>query len=203
MQRVTKVSQPAVSTRRRDDHAMTTTRLTPVEHPTPEVLELYDRGGLRSPDGSTLNIFATLANHPALLKRWLVFATHVLTKSTLPARDRELAILRVGVRCDSRYEFAQHYVIAQACDITTDEIERVKRGPDDGGWSAFDAALLRAVDELHDSSRLGDVTWSTLSQRYTNEQMLDLIFTIGNYHLVSFSLNSCDVAIDDGVADTL
>ena len=37
-----------------------------------------------------INIFATLAHHPKLMKRWLVFGNHVLAKSTLPARDREL-----------------------------------------------------------------------------------------------------------------
>ena len=62
---------------------MDTPRIPPVTNPSPEVVELYERGGLRAPDGSTLNIFATLANHPALLKRWLVFATHVLSKNTL------------------------------------------------------------------------------------------------------------------------
>ena len=38
----------------------------------------------------TLNVFATFAHHPKLMKRWLVFGNHVLAKSTLPARDREL-----------------------------------------------------------------------------------------------------------------
>src|SRR5262249_15300331 len=47
----------------------------------------------------TLNIFGTLARHPKLLKRWLVFGNHVLAKSTLSARDRELLILRAGWRC--------------------------------------------------------------------------------------------------------
>ena len=32
-----------------------------------------------------LNIFTTLAHHPKLLKRWLVFGGHVLAKSSLPA----------------------------------------------------------------------------------------------------------------------
>jgi 4-carboxymuconolactone decarboxylase len=182
---------------------MITPRIHPVTDPTPNVVELYERGGLRAPDGSTLNIFATLANHPALLKRWLVFAAHVLAKNSLTPRDRELAILRVGVRCNSRYEFAQHHVIAQQSDITVDEIERVKIGPHHPAWSELDAALLRAVDELHDDSRIGDHTWAVLAQAYSTEQLLDLIFTVGNYHLVSFALNSCGVQIDEGIPDTL
>jgi len=178
-------------------------RIPPVTDPSPEVAELYERGGLRAPDGSTLNIFATLANHPALLKRWLVFATHVLSKSTLSPRDRELAILRVGVRCRSRYEFAQHAVIARRSDISDEEIERVKAGPDDPAWSAHDAALLRAVDELHDDSRIGDRTWATLAETYSHEQLIDLVFAIGGYHLVSFALNSFGVELDAGIDDAL
>ena len=94
-------------------------------------------------------------------------------------------------------------MIAQRCDITVDEIDRVKAGPDHPAWSPFDAALLRAVDELHDDSKISGVTWATLADRYDTEQMLDLIFTVGNYHLVSMALNSCGVQLDDGIPDTL
>ena len=36
--------------------------------------------------GEVPNIFKTLAHHPDLMRRWLVFANHVLFKSTLPVR---------------------------------------------------------------------------------------------------------------------
>src|SRR5215813_10852378 len=93
-------------------------------------------------DGKPLNIFATLAHHPGLMKRWLVFGTHVLAKSTLPARDRELAILRIGWLCRAEYEWGQHVQIARGVGIADDEIERVAAGPDAPGWSAGEAALL-------------------------------------------------------------
>lgn len=182
---------------------MDTPRIPPITDPSPEVIELYERGGMTAPDGSTLNIFATIAHHPKLMKRWLVFAAHVMSKNSMPARDRELAILRVGVRCASPYEFAQHVVIAAQCGITPQEIDQVRVGPADTGWSTFDAALLAAVDELHDNGRVGDPTWATLAAQYSTEQMLDLLFTVGNYHLVSFVLNSCGVQIDEGIDDLL
>jgi len=182
---------------------MTEPRIKPVSDPTPDVLELYERGGMRAPDGSTLNIFATLAHHPALLKRWMVFAAHVMSKNTLSPRDRELLILRVGVQCQAPYEFGQHVVIAQRCDITLGEIDQVRVGPGHPAWTPLEAALLQAVDELHHSSRIGDSTWATLSEHYSVEQMLDVIFTVGNYHLVSFALNSCGVELDAGIDDLL
>jgi alkylhydroperoxidase family enzyme len=174
-------------------------RLSPITHPSTEVVELFDKAGVRGPDGSTLNIFGTLAHHPALLRRWLVFATHVMAKNSLSPRDRELLILRTGWRCRSQYEFSQHAVIALTCGLTADEVERTKRDLDEDGWGDHDAALLTAADELHDGARIGDVTWATLATRLDERQLLDVIFTVGNYHVVAFALNSCGVQLDDGV----
>src|SRR6187431_3817343 len=73
-----------------------------------EIRELME--GLQR-DGQVYNIFTTLAWHPQLLKRWLVFAGHVLSKSTLPPREREIAILRMGWLCRAEYEFGHHVAI--------------------------------------------------------------------------------------------
>ncbi len=181
----------------------TSPRLAPVTDPDADVIELYERGGMRAPDGSTLNIFATLAHHPALLRRWLVFASHVLAKSSLSPRDRELLILRTGWRCRSQYEFSQHAVIARRSDITDDEIAATKAPVDAHQWSDHDAALLRAADELHDDACLSDATWATLRIAYSDEQLLDAIFAVGNYHLVSMLLNSAGVQLDEGVEPAL
>ena len=148
-----------------------------------------------------LNIFGTLGHHPDLLRRWLVFATHVLSKSTLSPHDRELLILRTGWNCRSRYEFAQHVVIARACGITDAQIEAVRLGPDARSWSASDRVLLRAADELHTASSLSDATWEALSAAWSVEQVLDIIATVGNYHLVAMFLNATRVALDAGIPD--
>ena len=150
-------------------------------------------------DGNPINIFATLANHPKMLKRWLVFAAHVLSKSTLPARDRELLILRTGWRCRAPYEWGQHVAIGLRSGITEAEIDAIGVGPDHPTWNEFDATLLRAADELHDDAYISDATWATLAARYSTEQMLDTVAAVGNYTLVSYLLNSCRVALDPGV----
>jgi 4-carboxymuconolactone decarboxylase len=148
---------------------------------------------------SALNIFATFAHHPKLMKRWLVFGNHVLVKSTLPARDRELLILRTGWDCRAPYEWAQHVAIARTIGITDEEIERITDGPDAVGWSAFDAVLLRAADELHSDQSLTDATYAALAEHYDAQQLLDLVSTVGQYTLVSMALNSFRVERDDNV----
>jgi alkylhydroperoxidase family enzyme len=150
-------------------------------------------------DGRTLNIFATLAHHPKLMKRWLVFGSHVLAKTTLPARDRELLILRTGWNCRSPYEWGQHVVIGRDSGLSDDEISRVADGPDAAAWDAFDAVLLRAADELHDDACLTEATYRAVAEHYSNQQLLDLVFTVGQYHVVAMALNSFRVERDDGV----
>ncbi len=81
-------------------------------------------------DRPVLNIFRTLAHHPKLMKRWLVFGSHVLGKSTLPPRARELVILRIGWLCRAEYEWAQHVAIGRSAGLSDEEIERIAEGPD-------------------------------------------------------------------------
>lgn len=156
------------------------------------------RSQLESTD-RVLNIYKTLARHPKLLKRWGVFGTHVLFKSTLPARERELLILRTGWLCQSAYEWGQHVLIGRTSGLTDEEIDRVKEGPDAAGWAPADADLLRAADELHNDSFISDATWNALAERFDTQQMIDVIFAVGQYHTVSMALNTLGVQLDDGI----
>jgi len=145
-----------------------------------------------------LNIFTTLAHHPKLLKRWLVFGGHVLAKTTLPDRERELLILRAGWRCGSEYEFGQHTIIGRNSGLTTEEIARLATDDLDG-WGTSDAVLVRAVDELVADHGVGDETYAALEQVWDDQQIIDLVFTVGQYVLVSMALNTFGVQRDAGV----
>lgn len=147
--------------------------------------------------GSVDNIFRTLAHHPKLLKRWLVFGNHILAKSSLAPRERELAILRVGWLCQAGYEWGQHVLIGRKSGLTDEEIERIPKGPDAPGWSSQDRVILRACDELRGDSFISDATWAELANFYETEQLFDLIFTVGQYNMVSMVLNSLGVQLDD------
>ena len=162
---------------------------------TPEIRELLPRG---VGNGRILAIFTTLARHPKLLKRWLVFGNHVLFKSTIGPRERELAILRVGWLCRAEYEWGQHAVIGRQAGLRDEEIQRVIAGPDAPGWTPLEAAVLRATDELHHDQLIGDATWKELSRYYNVQQTMDLIFAVGQYTLVSMALNTLGVQIEEG-----
>ena len=148
-------------------------------------------------NGQVFNIFKVLAHHPALVKRWTPFAGHILAKQTLPFRDRELLILRIGWLNQAEYEFAQHELIAKRGGVSDADIIRLKDGPKAAGWSEKDAALLQVADDLFDNSVVSDETWEALARHYSTEQLMDAVFTVGQYNLVSWALNSFGVPLDD------
>ena len=74
----------------------------------------------RTPDKAS-NILSTFVHHPALLKEFLKFNVHLLFRSTLPPRERELAILRVAHRTDSEYEWFQHVRMGKNEGLTEQE----------------------------------------------------------------------------------
>lgn len=149
--------------------------------------------------GDVFNIFKTLAHHPDLMRRWLVFANHILGKSTLGVRERELVILRIGYLCQAGYEWGQHVQIARRAGMSDEEIRSAKTGPDTPGLSDLDRLLLTATDELHADAHVSDATWRGLSEHFTTQQLMDLVFTVGQYNLVSMVLNSLGVQLDEGL----
>lgn len=160
-----------------------------------EARAVLERFGTEEP----FNIFKTLCNHPQLLRRWLVFANHVLGKSTLPARERELLILRIGWLCQAGYEWGQHVLIGREAGLSGAEIQRIKQGPEAEGWSEGDRLLLQAVDELHADAHISDVTWAALATEWSTQQLMDIVFTVGQYNMVSMVLNSFGVQPDAGL----
>lgn len=147
--------------------------------------------------GRLYNVHKTLANHPRLLADWLPFATYVLRDNLLPVRDREILILRIGYLCRAEYELAQHARIGKRAGLTDDDLKRIAQGPTAGGLSDHERLLLQAVDELHADAFVSQPTWEGLSKNYSVQQMMDLVFTVGEYNMVSMALNSFGVPFDD------
>lgn len=160
--------------------------------------ERYGRGP--EPGERVLNVTRLWARHPALMDAQRPLQRHLLLDSPLPARLRELAILRIGWLCRSGYELAQHAWMGLDAGLDRGDLQRVPEGPEASGWSPVEAAVLRAVDEMYEDHRVADQTWATLDQHLTVEQLIDLLSVVGRYWTVSVVLNSTGVQLED---DTL
>jgi alkylhydroperoxidase family enzyme len=151
-----------------------------------------------APGGFASNIFATLVRNPGLFRHWLPFGGKLLS-GKIPARERELVILRTAWLCRSTYEWGQHVLVSRSTGVTDDEIARVRLGPDADAWGDFERVLLRAADELHADACIGEETWAALAARYDDKQLIELPMLVGHYHMVAYTLNSLGVQLEPGL----
>lgn len=158
------------------------------------VLSHYKTGDARGMHGLGVQL-----HHPALAKAFLTFNNHVAIASTVSKRVRELLILRISWLRRAEYEFIQHVVLGKRAGLTDAEIERIQRGPDAEGWDPLDAALVRAVDELHADACIGDETWAQLSAHFDRNQLIDIVFAVGCYDVLAMVFKTFGVALEPGV----
>jgi alkylhydroperoxidase family enzyme len=160
-------------------------------------------GGTRSPAGPrrerpASNILGIFSWHPALAKAWFAFNNH-LFHSTLSARDREMATVRIAWLRRGEYEWAQHVRMARSAGLSPEEVDAIMAGPDSPVWGPRDAALLRSVDEMAADHRVSDQTWKRLAEDFDREQLMDLVFTIGAYDLLAVAMNTFGLELDPGL----
>jgi alkylhydroperoxidase family enzyme len=178
-----------------DGDGKTGPRLLPVRNPAPEVAELL--ATMPHVKGRPLNVFATLAHHPRLLKRMNVFGGLFLAHSTIPIREREIVILRTAWRAGSVYEFGQHTLIGRNAGLTPEEIAGLGGAPH--AWPAADRLLVEVADQIHSDAHLDDSTWHALQDGYGDVSAIELIFLAGFYRMLAGFLNTVRVEADDGV----
>ena len=168
--------------------AVTTPRIEPLAPPyPPETQALFDRV---MPEGmEPLLLFRTLASCPRIFPRFM--RAGVLDPGPVAIRDRELVIHRTTARCGAAYEWGVHAAaFARPLELGDAWIRAtVEADADDPIWEPRQAALVRMCDELHDTASISDAAWSDLRRHFDEAQVLELIYTAGLYHAVSFLCN--------------
>ncbi len=141
-------------------------------------------------DADIPEMLLSLLCHADLYEQVANVSLEMMLKGTLPMRDRELAILRTGWLWQAPYEWGEHVALAKRIGISSEEIERVTEGSSAAGWSEHEAALLRAVEELHGDAMISDKSWDTLAKSYEDKQLYELTVLVGQFTLVAFFQNS-------------
>ena len=120
-----------------------------------------------------------------------------LGRGSLPARDREIVILRSAWGSGSEYEFGQHVIIGRRAGLTDDEIGAL--ATEGATWPAHDAALVAVADEVHRDAVVSGATWEALATEYDEQQLIEVILLAGFYRMLAGLLNTVGVERDEGV----
>jgi alkylhydroperoxidase family enzyme len=177
---------------------MPATRIVPLEAPYDDAVAEAFRQFL-PPGMAPLALFRTQAHNPRVLQR--MFAGNLLDPGTIDPRTRELVILRTCARCGSEYEWGVHVALfAKRAALGPADVAATLQAHDThdahNGLAPHEVLLLRAVDQLHDTSTIGDGLWDELAVHYSPAQLLEIIALVGNYHAVSFVANAAKVALE-------
>jgi alkylhydroperoxidase family enzyme len=170
-------------------------RLKPLDDPAPEVVELLAQMPQRG--GKPLNVFATMAHHPRLLKRLNVFGGLFLAHGKISLRDREIVILRTAWRAGSEYEFGQHTLAGRSAGLTDAEVAALAGAGH--AWSEADSLLIGMVDQLASSPRVDGATWSGLLAAYGEAGAIECLMLSGFYRMLAGFINSVEVEREAGV----
>ncbi|MBW2275538.1 MAG: carboxymuconolactone decarboxylase family protein [Deltaproteobacteria bacterium] len=153
-----------------------------------------------SPDGKgPPNILYTIAHHPTLLQPFLGFTATLAMRGVLPRRDSELLALRAAWNCQSPFEWGHHVEYALAEGLSDEEVERIAEGPEHPQWRPGDRLLLTAADELHARQQLSDETFAGLRDAWSDAQIVEITFVVGNYTMLSMVANATGVPLEERV----
>jgi 4-carboxymuconolactone decarboxylase len=170
-------------------------RIEPVDFATatPEIRAMLDpRGSGRGPTG----VFRTVARNSKLYPpRQLVAEYTRRPDKKLTTHVQQLLILRAGWLDRAAYQFSEHTRAGREAGL---DIARVLAGPDAPGWDPFDAALVRATDELHRDDLISDATWNTLAARYSVPELMDVLITVGAYCMIGIPTSTFGVLLEPG-----
>jgi alkylhydroperoxidase family enzyme len=173
-----------------------TPRIEPLPRPAwDDVLTRVLEGSSGGTD-EPMHIFTTLARAPGdLFRRWLGFGGALLG-GTLPARLREVVILRTAYRFDGRYEWAQHIELAERAGVSRPEITALGGDLGTVAWSPLEWGALHAVDETADQGAVSDATWSVLAASLNDGELIELLMLIAHYLMLTTVLRSLRVPLE-------
>lgn len=157
-----------------------------------DVQATFDR--IMPPGVPPLVLFRTLATSPRI---WEKFRSgSLLDRGPVPLRLREVVIGRVCSRCGNEYEWGVHVAFfAERVELTPEQQHATVH--DDAGatcWTEEERTAIRLVDELHDTATISDALWSELGDRFSDDQILELIALCGFYRTVAYFCNGLGLA---------
>jgi 4-carboxymuconolactone decarboxylase len=171
-------------------------RIRPLEPPyEPEIEAILKKWMPPGAETEPLRLFRTLAVHDELASRMRPLGSGVLGHGRVEPREREIVIHRTCARAGAEYEWGVHVLaFGKPVGLDDDQIAATVQGSaEDPVWSEQDALLIRLADELHEACTVSDALWAELAERFSDDQLLELVITAGWYRLLSYVINAAGV----------
>jgi len=167
----------------------------PLPFPTDE--ELPEGVVRRLRDRPPISIYRLIATAPQLLIPWTDLVS-ALYQSTVPARLREIAILRQAACANSLYELHQHGILALSNGLSKEEVALITSSQPVTTLSAAENLVCRMSEQLERSARLDEATFTEARALFDNRQFIELVTVISFYCCVARFLNATRLNVESG-----
>lgn len=121
-------------------------------------------------------------------------------RTSLPENLKEVAICTVGAFHRSKFEFAAHDRLAQAAGVSAAPLEQLRKG-EPPSFEGDEALAWQVADQLLKLHRVDDDTYRQMVAVIGEDQMIELVMTIGYYCLISHTLNAFQIEVTDQMTD--
>lgn len=160
----------------------TSPRIAPVAPGTrPELVELEAR--IRGARGRVSPLYQVLLNSPRLAAGWEHLFTVIRQQTSVPARLRELVILRIAVLNGADYEFQAHVPHALQAGMAQEAIDALKKNA--AVLEGVDQLVIRYTDALTRELNAPDELFDELRKHFDDKTLVELTATIAGYNMVS------------------
>ena len=135
-------------------------------------------------------VLLTFAHHPVLADLFSKLNVHLLTNNTLPVKQRQIAIMRLAWITKATYMWSSHLNTSRMVGLEPDMYRPLQIGADDPYFSAFEKVVIRATEDLVSDQKISQANWDPLMEEWSEQQMLDFLFTVGIYVTVAGVMKS-------------
>ena len=164
------------------------------EQVAPAIREIFQK--IEANGSRVNNIFRVMAHCPRVGLYFLRMANSILYKGAVPPNLRELAILRVGIICQAKYELTHHVPTALGTGIKQEQIDVLPDWEKSEKFVEQERAVLRYTDEVTKNIRVKDDTFAAVKNFMNEEGIVELTATIGYYAMVCRILEALQIELE-------
>jgi alkylhydroperoxidase family enzyme len=136
-----------------------------------------------------------LINSPRMYRTFVGHLAELVAHTNLPPRDRQIVCLRMLELCKDVYEKTHHIAISRKVGLTDADISAVLAGQG-ACLTDFDHTVIQATDELFRQQCISDSTWGKLAERYSQQQLMEIVFLAGCYQTMAMLTKSFGIELE-------
>jgi uncharacterized peroxidase-related enzyme len=148
---------------------------------TPEMAAIYDK--VFAQRGNVPNMFRVMAHRPEIFSTMQAHFGAILNTGTVPAKLKELIIVRTSQVNETPYCLASHTILARNLGWTDDQLANLSEWAVREDFTPAEKAALKFAETVtRDANAVSDEQFAELHSFYSEGEIVELLCAIGLFN---------------------